>query len=824
MNTTESAAARRTIESAVLERAQHTSKSKAQDTWSFARAERLLGKEYHGRFLIELLQNSADAWREAHADGSTCDLVVVIDESPSLIVANRGVPFPAHIVLESLGQIGLSSKEAGEAIGHKGIGFKSTLEVSATPEIYSTFTDGEPTLAVRFDAVRARELILDQSPDWDTWVADQDEFQQEPLQAVPVLRYPTWVESTPAAVAELGSRGFNTVVRLPHSPAFGDTQAWLAKVRGALLDVSDQILVLLGIFDRIRIEDRVDGTSEDIVVGTEPGDHSNGTTADTVTITRNGLCSSRWVRYQRQYADGAELASEVTTAIRLDADDPARPVHAHGDAGSSSPFHLFFPTRIGSGLPLLVHGYFEVDAARTGFFAGSTDQNQAILDALADLVVHGVDNLASRPEIDLVSLTELVTATPPPEAKLARHFHDRVLAGLDHVAWLPGAPGENAPHAVAPRDLLPADGAVTQALVRVFPVSYLRGRTQREIVHPDLSEHTHRFLAGRRESSEDLWPALNRVLRPGQDHPWTADAQADQHFLALLDLVDALRRFAPGATDDLLGSLLGDVEARLVPVTRPDGRREFLPVPNPEASAAGKRGVSVMARLGAGREAALDPPEVLDVEFLAEGLLTEQTRPRAEALGIRPFTVDAVLDRLNIPADAHVSEHDRQRLVRFLWDLLTRERRSDFSTASSSGNALSFAAHQWFWLQPGRTRQDDSARQRQRRERNLAGVPLPARDGTWRPSGTLAFGADWADWVEGNLSYADGARRAAALRRLDRLAPSDASLLAPPGQFSRSCRRRRSRTPSVTSWTRVRTRRMLRRNRPNRWATSMSSK
>ena len=780
MNNSGSAAARRTIESAVLERAQHTSKSKAQDTWSFARAERLLGKEYHGRFLIELLQNAADAWREAPTDGLTCELVVVIDESPSLMVANSGVPFPAQIVVESLGQIGLSSKEAGEAIGHKGIGFKSTLEASATPEIYSTFVDGEPTLAVRFDAVRARELILDQTPGWDTWVADQNEFQQDALQAVPVLRYPTWVDSVPAAVTELGSHGYETVVRLPHSPASGDTQAWLAKVRDALRDVSDQILVLVGIFDRVRIEDRVAGTSEDIGVATEPGDGSNGTTTDSVTITRNGVCSSRWVRYQRQYADGAELATEVTIAIRLDADEPARPVHAHGDTESSSPFHLFFPTRIGSGLPFLLHGYFEVDAARTGFFAGSAKQNQAILDALADLTVYAVGHLATRFDIDLVALAELVAATPPPEAKLARHFHDRVLAGLDGVAWLPGAPGENSPHAVAPRDLLPADQAVTQALVRVFPPPYLRARSQREIAHPDLSEQTHRFLADRRASSDDLWLALPAVLRPGQDHPWPPDAEADQRFLALLDLADALRRLDPRRAAELLSGLLGDEDARLVPVTRPDGRREFVPVPNPEASAAGKRGVSVMARLEAVSDTALDPPEALDVEFLAEGLLTDQTRPRAEALGIRPFTVDAILDRLNIPDDALATDHDRERLLRFLWDLLTREQRSDFSTASSSGNALSFAAHQWFWLQPGRARQDDNARQRQRRERNLAGVPLPARDGTWRPAGRLAFGADWADWVEAHLSYADGARRAAALRRLDRLAPDEGSLLAPP--------------------------------------------
>jgi hypothetical protein len=111
---------------------------------------------------------------------------LLIDESSSLTVANRDVPFPAHIVLGSLSQIGLSSKEAGEAVGHKGIGFKATLEVSAAPEIYTTLADGQPTLAVRCDPGQARELILDQTPEWDVWVADQGQFRQDRLQAVPV--------------------------------------------------------------------------------------------------------------------------------------------------------------------------------------------------------------------------------------------------------------------------------------------------------------------------------------------------------------------------------------------------------------------------------------------------------------------------------------------------------------------------------------------------------------------------------------------------------------------------------------------------------------
>jgi hypothetical protein len=39
--------------------------SKFKTPCSFARAERLLGRDYHGRLLIELLQN-ADAWQARH--------------------------------------------------------------------------------------------------------------------------------------------------------------------------------------------------------------------------------------------------------------------------------------------------------------------------------------------------------------------------------------------------------------------------------------------------------------------------------------------------------------------------------------------------------------------------------------------------------------------------------------------------------------------------------------------------------------------------------------------------------------------------------------
>src|SRR4051794_24734111 len=111
--------ARALIEEAVLARARLVTAGQVDDTCSFARTERLLQREYHGRFLIELLQNAADAWRAANIGGRRTDVRIVLSDAPALLVANRGTRFPAEAVVRSLGQIGASTKDAGEAIGHK---------------------------------------------------------------------------------------------------------------------------------------------------------------------------------------------------------------------------------------------------------------------------------------------------------------------------------------------------------------------------------------------------------------------------------------------------------------------------------------------------------------------------------------------------------------------------------------------------------------------------------------------------------------------------------------------------------------------------------
>ena len=103
----------------------------------------------------------------------------------------------------------------------------------------------------------------------------------------------------------------------------------------------------------------------------------------------------------------------------------------------SAPFHLFFPTKIGSGLPFLLHGYFEVNAARTGFYEGSGAHNDRILKSLAALVATAVADTASERAADLSSLLELLADAGQPEDPRAREFTSNALGLLDSVEWVP---------------------------------------------------------------------------------------------------------------------------------------------------------------------------------------------------------------------------------------------------------------------------------------------------------------------------------------------------------------------------------------------------
>lgn len=781
--------ARNYLEAEVDARAKHDTAEDVRTTCSFARAERLIGREYHGRFLIELLQNAADASRSDHTASGRSRVVVQITEGPVLLVANEGAPMSAQVVIESLGHIGASTKAEGEAIGHKGIGFKSVLELTLSPEIYSGLQQSGPQLAVGFDPDSAREKIRSASPRWDEWVAGvQGLDPEDPFAAAPVLRFPHWIEELPKDVADLKERGFDTVVRLPFVERFAErlrlgVDTWLETVRDALGDVSDQILLLLGCFDEVRLEDRLTGLDEVITqeVQEPPVEIAQGARREVVRVLRNGRLSSRWRLFRRTLPDLPHLAGEVAVGIRVDDGSSVETVLPAADDGPSAPFHLFFPTLIPSGLPFLLHAYFEVNAGRTDFYRGSAERNHAMLDELAKLVRVAVTDAAKDESLDLVSLVNLVAEAGEPENPLARDFRRKLLDLLDAVAWIPLQDGDQGERSDRPESVFAARPELIRRIGATFPSSYIKRRTGLGLPAYGLNGAALDLVMARHpKDARGLWETVKELCLPGENPPWVGPS-ADPGFRSLIDLFTTLDLEDRKAAGELLDTLRKDPRSCLIPTVGSESSRVLLPIPDPSESAPGQRSRLVMARVRSSEGPPLVPPADLDVAFLPDGLLSSEAElDRARPLGVRPFTVDNVLDRLSGIEKAQV---DGDALVRFLWQLLTREGVSGFSMRRSVKRASIFDPSEWFWCRPGRSREDDTARLRQQRERYLAAVPLPCRDGGWRPAGQIAFGEDWADWLEqraGEHPTAATQRRIAAYRAMEQLSPGPETLLAPP--------------------------------------------
>ena len=207
--------------------------------------------QYHGRFLIELIQNAHDALFEiGDMDApQRIEIVLAEEELPygALYIANDGQPFmPSNF--KALSNLGQSDKDPQKSIGNKGIGFRSVLEITKAPEIYSrketksSSFDGycfsfQPDVIRMFkepicrvveggNSVESPEVIGGPLLEWDD--ARYEYFRErcrfftkdwlrEELAFLSPYALPIPMDAQQAAprVEDFEKRGFSTVIRLP---------------------------------------------------------------------------------------------------------------------------------------------------------------------------------------------------------------------------------------------------------------------------------------------------------------------------------------------------------------------------------------------------------------------------------------------------------------------------------------------------------------------------------------------------------------------------------------------------------------------------------
>jgi hypothetical protein len=161
--------------------------------------ESQIAQDYRGRLIYELLQNADDAMSSIDSEKATIAFVL---DGNDLWVANSGRPLDGADVRGLCGISASSKRNSGDrraSIGHKGMGFKSVLEITDAPEVYST------TISFRFgpaDAVRAVNELIKEG------VIDR-------VTRAPVTRFPWPVDSEPERWQELRARGMTTAFRFP---------------------------------------------------------------------------------------------------------------------------------------------------------------------------------------------------------------------------------------------------------------------------------------------------------------------------------------------------------------------------------------------------------------------------------------------------------------------------------------------------------------------------------------------------------------------------------------------------------------------------------
>ena len=168
-----------------------------------------IASDYRDRFLLELIQNAYDAHPVGTQDGHVS---ITFDKrqgkNGTLFVANTGLPF-AEKNVKSLCDIGLSGKPLGESIGNKGLGFRSVIQITDFPKVYSQ-CPATPDKN-KFSGFCFRFAGPEEFPEQ---MKDPRHLELA-LRDLPIFHLPICVDTQTETIRTFAEAGFSTVIELP---------------------------------------------------------------------------------------------------------------------------------------------------------------------------------------------------------------------------------------------------------------------------------------------------------------------------------------------------------------------------------------------------------------------------------------------------------------------------------------------------------------------------------------------------------------------------------------------------------------------------------
>lgn len=352
---------------------------------------------YHGRELIELIQNADDAGIDY--TGSNKLLIKLTDFG--LFVANTGIPFSPEGI-KSLMVSDNSPKQLlrTKCIGYKGLGFRSILGWASSIIILSG------KLSIGFNEKLAQEWLYDlrkQNPKVDVKVKKYETFGYPSPIATLSIPYLLGLENKLLdrelnSVYEEGAKilesGYDTVICL----LFKNAEKTREQVQNQINSLKSEILLFLQFLKRIEIQSAekneswtVDRKENEIVVNSDtPSPEVWG------IFKKGGNIPKDYLKPEQVLHDKYEIKLAI----------PAKPVDVNR-------LFVFFPTEVRLPFPIIVHATFEVGDNRQHLI--DSEVNRFIAGQLANLMAesaekikspddpwHALSTISPRGDIDLI--------------------------------------------------------------------------------------------------------------------------------------------------------------------------------------------------------------------------------------------------------------------------------------------------------------------------------------------------------------------------------------------------------------------------------------
>jgi hypothetical protein len=444
----------------------HASPSRLKEDVS---QEAQVASDYRGRLVYELLQNADDAMESSASDS---DRVVFAITDDALWMANSGRPL-TNADVQGLCGLGASSKvDAGgikrASIGHKGLGFKSVLEITDSPAAYSR------TLSFQLGASEARPHVE----------ALWEELDLSRPAAVPAMRFPSQIKEADDCYrwASFRQSGLNAAFEFPFREVLSSDRR--EALTDLLLGLPLTTVLFLKHIESVEVQVDQTGRSEhrEWRVAREvrrdgqwvpvPGLGDSGLYRVTVSSStsekatfyvahnesvpigsnREGLSGPAW--------EGIDF-TEVSIATLADEADKGMPEEWRH-------FHVFLPTEEHCPYPILVNGAFATDLSRQHIrvHPESGDYNSHLVKEAARLFVERL-----LPELRRVSVGRVLLALDrrenPEGGDAANLFHECLVDELADVPLIPMESGQIRPinNCALPSPMLEEEGELFRSVL-----------------------------------------------------------------------------------------------------------------------------------------------------------------------------------------------------------------------------------------------------------------------------------------------------------------------------------------------------------------------